>query len=340
MPEREESRLDELEAFLREDPTSFEFFQAVRLLRRFRPSSRGVGEFARPSEEVARFSSNPSLGFPAGQIQSMDREGPEQDWMEVNFMGLVGNSGVLPLHYSRMVRALEKGEGSNSLRDFLDIFQHRLISLFYRAWEKTHFFVPFERGDGDAVSSRIFDLLGLGGPHLRGRMAVPDESLLFYPQLLGPRQRTAWGLEEMIEDYLEVPATVQQFVGGWYALSKGTQCELDDEPGPASPGLGLQTIVGDEVWDPQAKVRIRLGPLPRGRYEEFLPGGEGYRALQALATFFVNGQYDLEVQLVLAREDTPSLELGREEDPTPLGWLSWLRTRPLTRDPDETTLTI
>ena len=332
--------LEELEEILREDPWSFQFFQAVRLLRRLHPSSRGVGEFASPSREVARFSTNPRLGFPAGEIQELALDDAEPARMEVNFMGLVGNKGVLPLHYSRTVRQQEKGEEPGAFRDFLDMFQHRLLSLFYRAWEKSRPWVAFERGQPDSLSSRIFDLLGLGGPHLRGRMEVPDESLLFYPQLLASRHRTAWGLERLLEDYLEVPTTVEQFVGGWYPLEKGAQCELDDEPGPGAPGLGLQTIVGDEIWDPQARVRIRLGPLPRDRYEEFLPGGNGHRALQSLAEFFSDGQHDFEIQLVLARDDTPSLELGSEKDPTPLGWLTWLRTRPMTRDPDETTLTI
>jgi type VI secretion system protein ImpH len=339
-PLPEEEALDELEKILGEDPWSFEFFQAVRLLRRLHPASRGVGEFAAPDREVARFSTNPGLGFPSGEIHELELEDSEPARMAVNFLGLVGNKGVLPLHYSRMVRRGEKPEERSALRDFLDIFQHRLISLFYRAWEKSRFYVPFERGQPDPLSSRIFDLLGLGGPHLRGRMDIPDESLLFYPQLLGPRQRTAWGLERLLEDYLEVPVEVEQFVGGWYPLSKDAQLELDDEPGPSAPGLGLQTIVGDEIWDPQARVRIRLGPLPRDRYEDFLPGRKGHRAVRALTEFFSNGQYDFEIQLVLARDDTPPLELGKEEEPTPLGWLTWLRTRPMSRDPDETTLTL
>ena len=153
-----------LEELLLEDPCSFEFFQAVRLLRRLRPSLEGVGQFAHPSREVVRFSSNPRLGFPAGQVQELEQDPRQTLRMEVNFMGLVGNQGVLPLHYSRMVRRQEKENQDHPLRDFLDIFQHRIVSLFYRAWERARFFVPFERGEGDAVSARVYDRLGLGGP--------------------------------------------------------------------------------------------------------------------------------------------------------------------------------
>lgn len=325
---------------LKEDASSFGFFQAVRLLRLLSPDGGGVGEFALPSEEPVRFSPTPHLGFPAGEIHDLS-EGPDgQTRMETTFMGLIGNSGVLPLHYSRLV-GLEEREGRPGLRNFLDIFQHRLVSLFYRAWEKGRFFIPFERGDSDPLSARLRELVGMGSSHLQGRLDIPDEDLLFYAGLLGIQQRSAVGLERWIEDYLEVPAQVEQFVGSWYPLSGESQCQLDDEMDENSPRLGEHTVVGDEIWDPQARARIRIGPLRREKYEEFLPGGPGHRKLKALTTFFGDDQFDFEAQIVLAREDVPPVVLGGEAgEALPLGWCSWIRTRPFERDADETTLTL
>ena len=85
----------------------------------------------------------------------------------------------------------EGRKGRGPLRDFLDIFQHRLVSLFYKAWEKARFFIPFERGETDPVSARLFDLVGLRDEKLRGRLGVPDRDLLFYAGLIGVRQRNA-----------------------------------------------------------------------------------------------------------------------------------------------------
>ncbi len=325
---------------VRRDANSFGFFQAVRLLRLLSPEREGVGGFAPPADEAVRFSSVPDLGFPAGEIKEISEHLQGQPLLEVTFMGLVGNSGVLPLHYSRLVLSEEK-QGKRALRDFLDIFQHRLVSLFYRAWEKGRFFIPFERGEADPVSARLRDLLGLALPQLRGHIGIPDEDLLFYAGLLGIQQRSAVGLERLIGDYLQVPVEVEQFIGSWYPLSQESQCRLDDEMDDNSPRLGEHTVVGDEIWDPQAKVRIRIGPLRRAQYEEFLPGGEGHRKMKALTQFFGDGQFDFEMQLVLAREDVPSMVLGGTGgDETPLGWCSWIRTGPFDRDADETTLTL
>ena len=339
-PETAPIGFDDLVEELRSDAHSFDFFQAVRLLHILAPDRGAVGGFALPPEEVVRFSTNPSLGFPGGEVQDLELNPDDQARMEVNVLGLVGNSGVLPLHYSR--RILQEGKnGASPLRDFLDMFQHRLTSLFYRAWEKARFFVRFERGERDPVSERLMDLIGLGNETLRARIGVPDEDLLFYSGLLGLQQRNASSLQRIIEDYLQVPAEVQQFIGSWYPLDEDSQCRLDDEVDELSPRLGEHTVVGDEIWDPQACVRLRIGPLPRKKYEEFLPGGQAHETLKALTSFFGNGQFDFEAQLVLQMEDVPPVVLGDDiASATPLGLCTWIRTRPFARDADETTFTL
>lgn len=326
---------------LLDDPQSFTFFQAVRLLQRLRPDREPVGAFGRPDEEVVRFSVNPSLAFPAGEIQDLRIAPAGAGEMEVNFMGLVGNQGVLPAHYSLLAGGDARG-GAPPLRSFLDIFQHRIVSLFYGAWERSRFYVPYEREEPDRVSSRLRDLIGIGTPSLRDRMSIRDESFLFYCGLLAARQRSAVPLEQLLEDYFQVPVQVQQFVGGWYGLSESQRCRLDEEPEPNGIGLGEGTVVGDEVWDPQARIRIRIGPLARDEYEDFLPGGDANEALSAITDFFGGGQFDFEAQLVMSGDEVPGIVLGDgdEEAPPPLGWCTWIRTRPLGRDADETTLSL
>ncbi len=99
-------------------------------------------------------------------------------------------------------------------------------------------------------------------------------------------------------------------------------------------------MVGDEVWDQQARVRVRIGPVTREQYERFLPTGSAYESLRSVARFFTHDQFDFDIQLVPARDEVPGCVLGSDEQPPPLGWGTWLRTRPFARDADETILTL
>jgi type VI secretion system protein ImpH len=319
------------------EPPAYGFFQAVRLLERLYPHRRAVGRFGDPADEVVHFSARPVIAFPPSEIHAVELAANHPARMVVNFMGLIGPLGVLPYHYTQLTAERSRVR-DRALRDFLDIFQHRLISLFFRAWEKYHFTTSYERDGHDGVTEHLRDIVGLGIEAFRNRFPVADELLLYYAGALGPQSRSALALQEMLEDILQLPVEVEQFVGGWYRLARSTQCSVGDETGPAEQ-LGLGAVVGDEMWDQQARVRLRIGPLTRAQYEQFLPKSSGYVQLQTLAKFFSHDQFDFEVQLVLARDDVPGCVLGSDDEP-PLGWRTWLRTTPFARDADDTILTL
>ena len=328
---------------LRETPWAYPFFQAVRLLQYLRPERRPVGRFFEPKSEAVHFTSNTQLGFPASEIQSLefveDAYGETPPSMGVNFLGLHGPQGELPLTYRAYVRERMR-DGDHTLQAFLDIFHHRVISLFYRAWEKYRFTVKYERGESAGLAGYLMDLIGLGTPGLQNRQDVADESLLFYSGLLAQMPRSASALEGILADYFEVPVEVEQFVGAWRGLEREACTHLrEDESNDVSAVLGGGAVAGDEVWDPQSIVRIRLGPLPLSRYLEFLPNGRAHHPLKGICRFFAGEDLDFEVQLILKRTETPALELGMEGPEAPqLGWVSWARSKPMDRDPGETIL--
>jgi type VI secretion system protein ImpH len=325
----------------RDDPTVFEFFQAVSLLERLLPDRAPVGEFEDPRDEIVRFRTATSVAFPASEIQAFeaapDGVGPPR--MTVNFMGLTGPQGLLPLVYSLYIAERQRAR-DYAPKEFLGIFEHRALSLFYRAWERSHVAVTHGRGKRDWLTRHLLDLVGLGTEGLADRAQVRDDALLFYAGLLGIGSRPAVALEQLLTDYFGVPAEVQQCVGAWYPLDLSTQCALDDDHGSASTQLGLGAVAGDELWDPQSRVRVRLGPLTRAQYDRFLPGGAAHEELRALTRFFANDQLDFEIQLVLVRDDVPSCTLGGDDADLPLGWCTWLRTAAFARDPDDTTFTL
>lgn len=321
---------------LRESPEAFQFFQAVRLLQRLHPGRSRIGRFEAPSSEVVRLGSNPDLSFPAGQIQDLV-ESPDGRWsMKVNFLGLVGHLGVLPSHYSVLVNQRVHSR-DRALLDFLDMFHHRVLSLFYRAMERCRFYAPYERGEQDALTGRLLDLLGIGDEAAREALDLEVAELLGYVGLLTPAARSATALQQIIEDRFGVTAAVEQFVGGWYTVSSDAQCRIDDESQEYTQQLGVGALVGDAIWDPQARARIILGPLSRKRFDDFLPTGSAYEHLRQLTRFFSNDEVEFQLRLILEREEVPPLRLGVDAN-SPLGWGSWIRSDPAPPETAETVL--
>jgi type VI secretion system protein ImpH len=75
------------------------------------------------------------------------------------------------------------------------------------------------------------------------------------------------------------------------------------------------------------------------QYHDFLPGGSAHEPLKAFSRFFCGDDLDVEAQLILKREEAPRFSLGGDDvAPPKLGWVSWMFTKPLGRDPDETVM--
>ncbi len=327
-----------LDAKLAEHPYLFDFFQAVRLVERLSTGRTPVGGFEQPKTECVRFTAHNTNTFPASEIQAFEWRDGAPPCMTVNFMGLTGPEGALPIYYTQLVAERSRVR-DHAMRDFLDIFNHRMISLFYRAWEKYRFDVDYERTGRDQLSRHLLELIGLGTRGLEKRQPIPDYSLAFYTGFLACRVRSAVSLQGALEDYFGVAVEVKQFAGSWYKLDRATQSCLDRGEVTDSERLAFGAVVGDEAWNEQARVRIKLGPLTMPQYLDFLPTGTAYASLRALARFYGRDEIDFEVQLVLARDEVPQCELGRDDDAAPrLGWTSWARSVPMGQDPDQTVL--
>ena len=330
-----------------DEPYLFDFFQAVRLLERFRPERSPVGHDGPPREEVVRFCAHLALTFPPSAVHSLEEVAPprgreEQGGgpprMETPFIGLVGASGVLPTVYTEVLIALS-GRRNLAARDFLDLFHHRVVSLFYRAWEKYNVPALWERGqrwgDGrvgdDAFSRRLFDLIGLGLEPLRDRLAVPDGALLYYAGFLAQQHRPVCVLESLLRDYFRRPVAVGTFQGQWLRLPDDQQSRMGRAG--AYNQLGIDTVVGGTVWDDQCKFRVRVGPLGLDDFRAFLPGGRCSGELMDLVRFFAPGELQFDVQLILKAAEVPGCKLSRDgRAAAQLGRCSWLKTREFTRD--------
>ena len=334
--ESDEAQFAMVRKMLEDEPFRVEFFQAVRMLQRMEKNRGAVGHFSQPQDETIRFSSLPSLSFPPSQLYDIERMSSGQLKMTVQFMGLTAALSALPSIYTEMVLVRIR-EKDRAMVDFFDIFNHRILSFFYRAWEKHHFFVGMEAGQDDKLSLRLLDFLGLGTQGLRGRAIIPDRTCIYYAGLLGRHIRTADSLRQILEDYFDVPVKIDQFAGTWRTLPIENRTFLSGS-GRVSEQLGVGVVTGEEVWDHHGRIRVSIGPMNFKHYVEFLPGQSGYRDLAGWLQLYSDGAYETEVQLILKREDVPACELGGSGEESPrLGLVSWLKTKPKKMDAGEAT---
>jgi type VI secretion system protein ImpH len=311
----------------------FEFFQAVRLLERLHPERKRVGHHEDPAAEIVRFRSRQSMAFPASEIYEID--GPEdaevdaRDTVWVNFMGLTGLQGAMPRHVSSLLADPSVKAQTAALTAFLDLFNHRLISLFYRAWEKYRFAIAYERGGDDTFSRYLYCLIGLGTAGLRGRLHIDDQILLYYAGLLAQRPRSAVALEGILEDYFGLPIEVVQFQGQWFEMNTDILSSLGADG--QNNQLGVNAVLWERIWDPQARFRVNVGPLSYPQFRDFLPGSDAFVHLVELTRFFVGEDVNFDVRPVLRRDEIPWCVLGQDAA-VRLGWSMWLKVRDLDED--------
>jgi type VI secretion system protein ImpH len=354
------SNLPLRETLLRE-PHRFDFFQAVRVLERIAAEQSDgaarhpVGQDFAPAHEAVRFRAHVSQNFPAGEIVDIQPAKPKEaesslpPEMVVAFLGLTGPNGVLPRHYTSLL--IERTRAKDySLRDLLDLFHHRIISLFFRAWEKYRFPFAYERLAREEQADRedlftdcLYCLLGLGTRRLRGRLSFDDEAFLYYGGFFAHQPRNALSLETMLADYFEQNVRVLQFHGQWLYLSREDQSALPNAQMPEGLNcqLGRNVIVGERVWDIEGKFRIRLGPLGIAQFRQFMPDGDALLPLSQMIRTYAGPQFDFDVQPVLKAAEVPWCQLGGDgPSPARLGWNTWIRTNEFTTDVDDAVFSI
>jgi type VI secretion system protein ImpH len=307
----------------------FDFFQAVRLLEAVASGATGVGEGVRAEQEAVNFRSSLGAAFPASEIDgiapgSNPHDPPE---MTVNFIGIGGAFGPLPRPLSERILDRERRHDTAG-RDFLDIFNHRLASLFYRVRQRHRAALSRGGPEHSHFARHLFALIGLATKGLQGRLDLPDRALLHYAGLLALMPRSLHAVERILAAHFGVRVKGEALVGRWVALGADQETRLG--AGGRNSRLGGGIVLGSRFWDQSAAFRLDLGPLDLAMFRRFLPAGDAHRPLRALLGFLTGHKTQCEVHLLLAAAEVPPLRLSSAGSGR-LGWTSWLATRP----PDE-----
>jgi len=307
---------------LRTDPEHFDFFQAMRRLESITcedESRPRFGAALRPIDEPIRLGQNPSLSFAPRDLDGLEpgKHGlPPR--LAVNFFGLMGPNGALPLHLTEYVRDRIRNSGDKSMSRFLDLFHHRMLMLFYRAWASAEPTANQDLPGANRFVSYVGTLEGIGLTSLQNKDAFPDEAKLFYTGRFSSKSKNAEGLGAIIGDFFKMPTAIESFVGDWLEVPPEYRWRLG-KPGPVGY-LGMSTTLGSHVWSRQHKFRVTLGPLDPEQFQRMLPGGESLNRLRSLVRNYVGDELRWDLRLFLEEQVDKPWQMGQSR----MGWTSWL----------------
>jgi type VI secretion system protein ImpH len=301
-------------------PYRYDFYQTLRWIECLHDEKPRWGHALRPVDEPVRLGQDPDLSFAPAALASFEAHDGQAPRLQVRLFGLFGPNGPLPLHVTEYARERLRLAGDPTLSRFCDIFHHRFLALFYRAWAQAQPHVNRDRPKEDRFTVYVGAFLGMSPPAFRDRDALPDLAKFFHVGALIRQVRNAEGLMHILQHFFRVPVEIEEFVGHWMILSAGERSVLGSEGAP----LGVGAVLGGRVWDRQHKFRIRLGPLTLAQYESFLPGGAPLRKLVDWIRMYLCFELDWDVRLLLKHSEVPKLALRGGQR---LGWTSWLGDR-------------
>jgi type VI secretion system protein ImpH len=333
MQTKERRPLPGVTARLQATPYRFQFMQAVRVLL---ISLRRAGvPPERALRDILRFQNSLSLSFPASEIEALLTEPVSEApgdglpdtlnlahvWITPAFIGLLGGNGTLPLHYTERIAAYEHATHDRAARAYLDMFSHRIVSLFFKAWGKYRVEHSLDVHGKDEFRPLLLALAGKQANAWRTdgvrQVGLDGDVAAFYAGLLRQRPMSATALRCILPDYFGVPITIEQFTGAWDTIADDRQCKM----GGSNATLGYSGALGVRRWRHDLRVTLRIGPLSKNDFERFLPGAPGAQALKAMLAMVGVAGLQYLAHVILKPEEVEPLELaGGAQQGVRLGW--------------------
>lgn len=326
---RDEAALQQLWAELAQAPYAHDLFDVLRRIQAHSPHVPRLGDALRPRDEAVRLGQDPELDFAPANIHSFTAsEGPVPRIGQRGF-GLFGPMGPMPLHLTEYVRERARGHGDPTMMRFADVFHHRAVLLFFKAWAQSRPVVHRDRPWDDDFSRWVSALFGQAGKPFAQRDVLPDDAKRLHAAALSRGPRNAEGLVKILKSYFGVNVALDAAVGHWLDLQDEDRSRLLPSTAPGrNTALGQRAVLGKRVWDRQSNFRLRIGPLSYEQYQRFLPGQPARKALRDWLRQYLGMSLSCEVQLVLQGSQVPRLQVGRKAaSGGRLGLNTWLGRR-------------
>lgn len=292
------------------EPFEFEYYQSIRILSALRPESKPFGESENPKDDPVQIQSRVSYIAPSSDIHSLfySKFYDRPPIMTINFFGIAGVQGPLPQPYTDLIIERLRHKDT-AFRDFLDIFNHRHASFWYRIQKKHIPGLEMVEAEQTSVGQAILDLAGLIDIDIKGVLNIHPRSMLHFTPLFWQRQRNLVGLKRLLEGYFKVKVRLEEFRGAWRKAPPEDWTRIGKTG--QHQHLGWSTILGRRSWDQAAGVGIHLVGLSWEQYLSHLPGGHGNDAFQSLIRFYSGLNRTFDLMGTIKRHEIPPSYLGK-----------------------------
>lgn len=301
-----------------ETPEAFDLDQLIHIIESLRTNITPLGESSNPKQEAVRLRSSVTMHQEGTEVNRLEVKNTPSKLPEIyiNTTSLVGVNGTLPMPYTEMFLDQMKQKDFSGVH-FLDIFHHRLASMWHRLRKRTypHLFKspPSKTPIGQLQES-------LSGFAQQGAV----EHTLFFDHFWR-RSRSLTGLLQIITVLFRVKAVISPFEGMWRKVDKSEGSRLGNEG--QFQILGKNTILGLRCWDQTAGFTIEVESLDWETVQTFLPfknsqlGGENFYKLRQLVASYMGALPRVFLRLSLKEGENRGALLNSQYG---LGWNTWL----------------
>jgi type VI secretion system protein ImpH len=291
------------------------FAPLLRYLDANAPLASRIGYSVSPKQDFARFGQAPLLHFHSSAFTKVKFDRNSGDYKIKNsYWGLLGINGPLPSHLTEYAIERNYRLKDSTFTEFLDIFNHRFISLFYRAWADAQPTVSHDRPGHDIFKKR---LNAFSGESSAGKDTF-DQSTNVHQYLAGlfsQKNRSAKTLSQLLTEYLHLDVSIEEFQGRWYDLQPAEQTKL----GQTNANLGVSSLIGTRTYQRIFNFSINIGPVDYSEYISLLNNKHGLDTIVELTQKAVGQEYEFSINIILKAQQTKACQLGSSK----LGINSW-----------------
>lgn len=301
----------------------YEFVAALRHFECANADKPRIGQASRYRDDIVRLSQHLSLAFEGRTLHSLSehKAGTKAPGyrLSVNFNGLLGPNGPLPLHYAEYADQRARNHADPTFKEFIDVFNHRLLSLLYRANVQFDPAINFDRVNDNAYQDFIGAFCGRMPAASNDRDTLGEHAHRFYAGWMSNSRKTADGLSSILRDYFKLPVYIKQWVGAWLILPAESLARLGSSFD--SNRLGHAMYIGRRVQSSRNKFCVQLGPVDWQTFKEFKAGSDKATRLHDLVRSYMGDEWDWDLDILLAANQVLPVRLNNTRS---LGRDTWI----------------